>query len=363
MKTKYNLYSNISSNLKLTLFVTGVLLVFTAINSCKKDDNNSTNDLYSLSDLGGTWQRHSLITSSSNNGFWIYGTIINNDASSTVHLILPTGHNLDTVYTEKHASISSEGVITTTDDLYAHSYLSNDKNLMVGTTVRNSLYTLVFDQKTISGTSYSSADLQGTWQTHYLAGGGSWTGWIHATSTIGSNGNYTVSNLVKSDGNTNIASGIFSISSVGVITVAGLTTYHGFMSPDKTLIVTNMTDGGGGGGLSIAQKVVAGTNYSLADLEGTWQIHDILVGSENWTEHGIVTVDANGSGVMSNMIKDNGGNFVYHNPISLSITSEGIITYGTDVHGFMSADKKLFVSTSGDDSGRAYMLIISQKMP
>jgi hypothetical protein len=252
--------------------------------------------------------------------------------------------------------------MTTSDDPFAHSYLSTDKDLIVGTTARNSLYTLVIDQKAISGTNYSSSDFQGTWQTHYLVGGGDWTGWVHSTSTIDNSGNYTIDNLVKSDGNSNVSTGTFSISSDGVITIGEVITYNGFMSPDKKLMVTNMTDGGGGGGLAITQKVVTGTNYSTTDLEGTWQLHDIIVGSENWTEHGIMTIDANGNAIISNMIRDDG--VIFDNPgtIALLISTGGIITFGENFHGFMSADKKLIFGTKGDATD-AYSLMVLQKMP
>jgi hypothetical protein len=365
MKTKNNLYHNIGKDLKFTLLATGVLFMLTTINSCTKDDttNIDSNDsiTYSLSDLLGTWQRHSLVTNSSNNGFWIYGSVINTEGSSTVNLILPNS-TWDTVYTDVNASISSEGVITTIDDPYAYSYLSSDKDIIVGTTVRNSLYTLVIDQKAISGTNYSSSDLQGTWQTHYLVGGGTWTGWVHATSTIDNGGNFTIDNLVKSDGDSEVSTGTFSISSEGVITVAEVASYNGFMSADKKLMVTNMTDGGGGGGLGIAQKVVAGTNYGTTDLEGKWQLHDIIVGSENWTEHGIMTIDANGNGLISDMIRDDGVTFDNPGSIQMSISTDGILTFGTDYHGFMSDDKRLIFGTKGDATD-AYSLLVMQKMP
>ena len=355
-----------SKFLKFTLPGSAVLYMLIAISGCTKDSNtvpdNKDSITYSLSDLNGTWQRHSLVTSSSNNGFWIHGTIINTDASSTVHLILPNS-TMDTVYTGSNVSISSKGVLTKNDDPYANSFLSSDKNLGVGTTKRNNLYTLVIDQKALPGTNYSSADMQGTWQTHYLVGGGSWTGWIHSTSTIDNSGKYTIDNLVKSDGKTNVSTGTFSISSDGFITVGQVTTYHGFMSADKKLMVTNMTDGGGGGGLGIAQKVVEGTTYSIPDMQGTWQMHDLLVGSENWTEHGIMTIDINGNCIISDVIKDNGGTYTNPGTVAVSISSDGIVTFGKDFHGFLSADKKLMIGTKSDDAGNAYSLVVSQKMP
>ena len=366
MKTKLNLHRTISKYFRFTLLVTGVLYILTTTNGCKKDDNTNTTPkdsiTYSLSDAGGTWQRHSLITTSSNSGFWIYGTIVNSNGSSSAHLILPNG-TMDTTFISVGASMT-DGVLTTASDPAAHTFISSDKNLMVGTTKRNDLYTLIFDQKVISGTSYNTADFQGTWQTHCIVGGGSWTGWIHAVSVMDNAGSCISYTVVKSDGHTEVASGGTTlISANGIITNGVVATYNGFMSADKKLMVTTMTDGGGGGSLSIAQKVVVGTSYSKADLQGTWQLHDILVGSENWTEHGIMTIDASGNGTISNMVKDNGGTFNNPGTIALSISLDGIVTFGTDFHGFLSADKKLVIGTKGDDSGLAYSLVVLQKMP
>jgi hypothetical protein len=349
------------------LLAIGVLYILTATNGCKKNDNSNTNTndsiKYSLNDLLGTWQRHSLVTTSSNGGFWIYATIVNTEGSSTVHFILPNGHNMDTTYTGMGATITSDGVITTKSDPVAHSYLSSDKKLWIATTKRDNLYTLVFDQKSVSGTIYSAADFQGTWQIHYIVGGGNWTGWIHAVSVMDNTGTGISNTVVKSDGKTGTSSGGTTlISSEGIVTNTAVTTYNGFMSADKKLIITTMTDGGGGGGLSIAQKEVSGTTYSNSDLQGKWQMHDIMVGSENWTEHGVMTIDANGNAVLSNMIKDDGGAFNNPGTIALSISAGGIITFGADFHAFMSADKKLIIGTKGDATD-AYSLVALQKMP
>jgi hypothetical protein len=367
MKTKFNLCGKIRRDLKFMLLAMGVFYMFITTNGCKKNDNSNTNTndsiKYSLNDLLGTWQRHSLVTTNTNDGFWIYGNIVNNEGSSTAHLILPNGHNLDTTFTGTGASMTSDGVVTTTSDPAAHSCLSSDKNLWVGTTKRDNSYTLVFDQKSISGTTYSSADFQGTWQIHYIVGGGDWTGWVHAVSVMDNTGNSISNTLVKSDGKTGASSGGTTlISSDGIITNGTVTTYNGFMSADKKLMVTTLTDGGGGGGLSVSQKEVAGTTYSNADLQGKWQMHDILVGSENWTEHGIMTIDAMGNTIISNMIRDDGVAFNNPGTIALSISTGGIITFGADFHGFMSSDKKLIIGTKGDATN-AFSLVALQKMP
>jgi hypothetical protein len=240
--------------------------------------------------------------------------------------------------------------------------MSSDKGLIVGTTKRMGEYTLIIDQKNVSNTNYSLSDLQGNWQMHDLVGGGGWSGWMHGLATFDNNGNFTLNNVVKSDGSSNASNGKFSIASTGNITIDGDSAFNGFMSSDKQLMVTNMTDGGGGGSLGIFQKVVPGTTYSIADLQGTWQLHDLLVGSENWSEHGIMTIDANGNGIISDMVKDNGGTYTNPGTIPITLTSAGIATFGTDYYGFVSADKKTIFGTKGDDSGNAFSLVVLQKM-
>lgn len=351
--------------MQLSLKLIAIMLFFIIIISCKKDDNTTNNPIqaYNQSDLYGTWIRHSLVTSSNNTGYWIHGSESINAATTTLNVTLANG-SWDTTYATPSILVSSSGVITATYDAAAHSFLNVNKNLIVGTTKRGQSYTLIVDQKTVPGTIYSASDLQGIWLSHYLVtGGGLWSGWIHSKSTIDNNGNCTVSEVVKSDGNTNTSSAAFSISSSGVISVNGLATYNGFLSPDKQLMLTNLTDGGGGSGLAVSQKLVPGTTYSKADLNGKWQFYNLLVGSENWTEHGIMTIDINGNAVISDVVKDNGDTFINPGIIPMSITSDGVLTFGADFHGFLGADKKTIFATMGDDSGNAYCFLVILKMP
>jgi hypothetical protein len=367
MKTLLNRFGKISKNLKYTFLLPGAAFLLASMNACeeeKKAEPDINNPVtYSLTDLGGTWQRHSIIVTGANYGFGIYGTILNSQGSTTVHLTLPNG-TMDSVMTGQDANLSADGVLTLPSDPATHTYLSTDKSLMVGITKRGTAYTLIFDQKVLAGTLYSSADLEGTWYTHGIIAGGDWTGWTHGVSVMDNTGAGISATLVKSDGYSGtVSGGKLNISSDGLLTIDGFASYNGFMSIDKKLTATNMIDGGGGGGLIIAQKAVSGTTYSIADLKGKWQLHDIIVGSENWTEHGTMTIDASGNAVISDMVKDSGGSYNDPGSIALQISAEGIVTFGQDFHGFLSADKKLLIGTKGDDSGNAYSLVALQKMP
>jgi len=113
-------------------------------------------------------------------------------------------------------------------------------------------------------------------------------------------------------------------------------------------------------------KLVASVTYSAADLVGTWQMHALSIDNpadasiNNGWVRGTVTVDANGNNITD--YTDNNGQNGSRNSTASTINSKGIITLsGTDVHGFMSADKNTIIFTqSAGTSG--YMLIVWQKV-
>lgn len=225
---------------------------------------------------------------------------------------------------------------------------------------------------------YSNSDLQGTWELSELIaaknadnviiqGGNtnssSWAGWIHGLLSFDANGNGTVSEMTKSDGNTDFPSSVsMSISPMGEITIDG--DFHGFMSTDKNMVYFTMTDGGGGYVMGVMQKKNAGITFNPADLQGTWQMHSLITSNPESTNkkaewmYGTITMDANGSG-SATFVRDDGSE---SQNLALSISSEGVITMnGTDFYGFMSADKKSVTITMTEGNSEGYNLINLQK--
>ncbi|HEY5591235.1 MAG TPA: leucine-rich repeat protein [Paludibacter sp.] len=215
---------------------------------------------------------------------------------------------------------------------------------------------------------YSTADLQGTWQWHSLVAANnnnlaSWSGWIHGIINLNASGNGTFSNVVKSDGTTiGITSVFISISSGGVITVGGDS--YGYMSADKSSVYLTMTDGGGGYTLGVMQKVASAITYNLTDLQGTWQMHSLTTSNPSSSNqyaswmHGTISMDASGNGT-ANFVDVNGSK---SQNMILSISSDGIVTMnGKDFHGFMSENKKSISITMTDGGGGGYDLISMQK--
>ncbi|MDD5185580.1 MAG: T9SS type A sorting domain-containing protein [Paludibacter sp.] len=114
-------------------------------------------------------------------------------------------------------------------------------------------------------------------------------------------------------------------------------------------------------------KLVASVTYSAADLVGTWQVHALFVDNPNdanvfngWA-YGSTTIAADLSS--SYTTTNNQGQTSTHSSTTpFNITSKGRFTVpGTDMDGFMSADKNLMIITQTDGSG-GYNLIIWQKV-
>ncbi len=114
-------------------------------------------------------------------------------------------------------------------------------------------------------------------------------------------------------------------------------------------------------------KLVPSVAYSSADLVGTWKVHALFIDNPNdlnnfngWA-YGSTTIASDLSS--SYTTTNNQGQTSTHNSTTpFSITSKGRFTVpGTDMDGFMSADKNLMIITQTDGSG-GYNLIIWQKV-
>jgi photosystem II stability/assembly factor-like uncharacterized protein len=216
--------------------------------------------------------------------------------------------------------------------------------------------------KLVPSVTYNAADLVGTWQIHALFidnpnDGNVFNGWIYGSTTIASDGSssYTTTNN-QGQTTTRNSTTPFNITSRGRFTVSG-TDMDGFMSADKKTIIITQTDGSGGYNLIIWQKVNPSTVYTTADLQGTWQMHSIQTQLNAGWAHGTIVLNASGVGTVNGFGPDNSQ---FSQTTSCSLSSTGIVTSnGTDMNGFMSADKQTIYLTQSQNGG--YCLNVLQK--
>ena len=266
---------------------------------------------------------------------------------------------------------STHGWILKTFGTFTDNFDNENGAVLYKTSDGGSTWSRNIFPKSVLTINYSTADMQGTWQMHELVAANNtiyssntWAGWLHSKLTLDANGNGTFSGMTKSSDITDYPSSVsFSLSSVGTLSVGG--DLNGFMSTDKNTVYMTTTDGGGGYGLGVMQRVVSGVTYTTSDLQGTWQIHQLVTANHaslnqyaDWM-YGTITMDASGNGICS-FIKSDGSKS--QNIAAVSISSDGtVLMSGTDFHGFMSADKKTISITQTDGSADGYDLAVMQK--
>lgn len=127
-------------------------------------------------------------------------------------------------------------------------------------------------------------------------------------------------------------------------------------------LLYNTTNGGTSWNRYAFPITVPLTTYSVSDLTGTWQLNMLTTNDNNTSsqsswQYGTITFDALGAGTETVTSSDGSTNTT---PIpALSISSCGTITIAgsTDVHGFISNDKKSAILTMDANSGRSIMIM------
>ena len=182
---------------------------------------------------------------------WRYGTGTT-DATGLITTITETTPSGTSTSAPSTILSVNSGVVTMSDDESFQGVLADDKKTIVGTFTHTdtsgSTYCLLIIQ--ITGQTYTSDALVGTWYAHMLNTAPSW---VHFTAAVASDGVTSFSHFVCSGSpcigpSTTPTS---SISSSGTITLAEDASFHGQMSDDGKFMVITQTMNGPSYGLSV----------------------------------------------------------------------------------------------------------------
>jgi len=311
---------------------------------------------FTISDSQGTWYSHDLQSGDAGPGrsasAWFYGwsTYDANGNCIDSYDVKSDGS------TKSGCSYSNIGDVLIVDPLSgvyngignSHGKISKWKDLILGTG-DDGTGDYLFGVSIKSGGTFTTADLQGTWNFHVLATGDApqWTGWAYGQMNVDASGKATFTSFFTSSGPTVAEPPTFSISPDGVVT-AGEPLFHGVMNMSKDLVIATWTSDDGGYYLQIMQKI--GGGFSTADLQGNW-----------WT-HGLVSGDAPAQRIgwfWTNGSSDASGNFtaITHRDstglttlpadMTFSVNSNGVITSAAlpSFYGIMNQRKDMIVYT------------------
>lgn len=332
---------------------------------------------FGLADLQGTWNFHGLISGDSpaETPGWYWGSFTADSTGAVTSASTITDSLGNSYYTPSIGAfnISTSGIVTNPGAASYRGVMNKNKDMIVATvTMAPGASTDVsgynFQISLKSGGTFSLSDLQGTWNMHYLVAGDGPSprnGWGYGTIVIDGNGNVTFTSSTRSDNDSTLPGpSTISITSSGVVSYAGISSFHGVMSQDKNMFIATMNDSGGGYALIIFQK--AGGTFSQSDLTGTWNMHRLTSGDypqwNGWT-YGSGTADSSGSMAWAFVNRSNGNTSSLSTPMQLAIGSTEVVT---DINrpifqGVMSLSKDLIVATSNHNSTYGYNLWIFMK--
>jgi len=333
-----------------------------------------TTTVYSNSDLTGTWQVHALLTRNTSEpasvSKWLYGTsTIDATGACTLSLIKSDEGQITQ---NTNLTVNSRGKISADNSEVGS--LSADKNTLIITTYEDkntpALYIL---QKQHANTTYTTTDLQGTWQMHGLSAGnslGEHAGWAHATLTCDAAGLFTGNFSFTGDKEDGTYNSTLAIDANGII--GGMTNmataFHGYMSADKNTIYATMTGMGNSDFNLIAfQRQQTGISYATADLKGLWQAQSLVSDNSNdndnwssWSRSQSI-INSQGTVSISNMIVN--GETRNNMRTGMSISSTGVVTFNEveQSDGFLSADKSLIIMTMPDMGSGSFTFGVLQR--
>jgi hypothetical protein len=192
---------------------------------------------------------------------------------------------------------------------------------------------------TLAATTYSLADLQGSWNVLQIVSG--------VTPRA-------VHNPVTIDASGNAPAATYTIAPSGVVTFAP-GGFRGLMTRDKGMIVgTCFPDAGD---YALVVMVRPGTNDTLSDLQGTWKYNQLFVGATHGWGRGGAVIDGSGA---TSITKVAGLGSI--TSATLAIDSAGTVTNQADpnLFGVLSPDKDLVAIATTDSSGTPSLMLLTR---
>ena len=181
---------------------------------------------------------------SGSDSIWAYGTgAVDGSLQRTfTSAVIPSGPvGLPPAAT---ASISSDGIVTGSDNATFQGIMTPDKKAVFGTASQGGYFVLRIFQ--VTGQIFSQADMAGTWRTHGIGSSSTAPEWDYTTISFTNAGVGTITALTSSSGSTMPPSPpnntvTYNLAAAGTLTQNNAPTLHGTVSSNKDLAVLTKT--------------------------------------------------------------------------------------------------------------------------
>lgn len=309
---------------------------------------NVSKNAYAQADLAGTWYMFQLHSGTS--PYYRYGTV-QVDANGIVTTLPPAYSSNDSIinYGTTQITISTSGIIWENNG-NSRLVMSRDKNLIVGGSYSGSPRMMILVR---ASSDVTQGNLAGTWKMHSLDAGPNYRNWSRSDITIDASGNSTQSNRMRNSGPASPSEPfVLNVTPTGLLSATrpgSPLTLHGALTPDKNLVVLAYRNSDGSVALGLLVRT-GGTNFSPADIVGSWRSNWLTLGpyGDFWGR-ALAVVDSNGYSLSYDRVVNGESREDRYSNSRLEITNTGLV-FGMSGNGqgIVSLTKDLFISTQSD---------------
>ena len=245
--------------------------------------------------------------------------------------------------------------------------LNRGKDLMIATSSQTgpSVGLRVW-QKVPAGTTFSPADLAGTWSYHEVFTGSA-DGWEHGVAAVNALGGVALSGRTAMTGALpdEPALGTLSIDANGWVSLDAIPSWGAFMSPDKSRLVAVQTTDAVARAYGLNVIVRTGHASTQADAGGTWafRLLDSSPTGGTWGR-GHFSVTATGATTVTDQL-DSTGDTSTPPPFTLVLAADGTATItglpGIDFHGTLGGDGQLLTASQSFGAGEGGLILVVRR--
>jgi hypothetical protein len=328
---------------------------------------------FTTADLAGTWRfaivLEGVTVATANTIGWRRG-----EATIDTSGVVTYGSVLDSLGTTTppaatNLSVDANGVVigTLANVTEFNGQLSRGKDLIIATSSQSGpSVALRVWQKVPAGTTYSAADLPGTWSYHQVLTGSA-DGWERGVATVNALGGLALSGRADMGGALADvpAAGTLSIDANGWVALDSNPSWLAFMSPDKSRLVALETTDAAAKAYGLNVIVRTGHAFAQSDAGGSYAFRGLDSSSTGglWLR-GHLTVTSAGSTSVTDQL-DSAGDTSVPPPFGLTLGTDGTATItglpGIDFHGTLGADGQLLAATQSFGAGEGGLLLVLRR--
>ena len=331
--------------------ISGIIL--SSANSAGNDFASESSN-FTQADLEGTWNYQSVETGSWNG--WVRGTVtIASDGTVTFDSCFNI-YGACSLTSVVFTIDSLTGEIVDSGNAYNHYTMASNKTFIAGTQhdVGTTHPALIIFQKKVDGTVYANTDLKSKSFVFHQLNVGASEKWKYGKGSIDSSRAINISSETDPSGTDKPGDvgATISVDSDGFVTMSDNTTWKGFLSADKRMIVGTVTEGTEYH-MMIIQIIDVHSSHT-SHISGVWYGHMLATGAADpapfWV-HQTISIDGGKMYTLS-WVSSNSTVTAPTKPPFISIGSSRTATVtGSDFNGQLSYDGKFIVGTETFDTG------------